>query len=163
VLQSVDLDAMVEAWHRAITRPPAARFRVLVAVAAHQAGSAKAGAPGDPVVGFATTVPSADADAQTSDGEIEEFVVDPPAQGRGHGSRLLNACVDTMRADGFSRGRWWLDAVDDVLRAFAIAAGWAPDGAWREIGPSEDGPGGEESPEPRGIRIKQVRLHADIA
>jgi GNAT superfamily N-acetyltransferase len=143
VLGDVALDAMVEAWHRAIIRPPAARFRVLVAVSS-----------GDGVVGFAATVPSADADAAADDGEIEEFVIDPPAQRRGHGSRLLHACVDTLSADGFGRARWWLGATDDVLRAFATDAGWAADGASREIGVDDD-----EQPQ---VRLKQVRLHTDI-
>ena len=143
MLGEVELDAMVEAWHRAITRPPAARFRVLVAVDSDHG-----------VVGFAATVPCADADAEADDGEIEEFVVDPPAQRRGHGSRLLHACVDTLSADGFGRARWWLGAADDGLRTFATEAGWAPDGAWREIGVDDDGH--------PGIRLKQVRLHTAI-
>ena len=146
LLAEVDLDAMVEAWHLAISRPPAARFRVLVAIAA--------GAPGR-VVGFAATVPCGDADSAAEDGEIEELVIDPPAQRRGHGSRLLHACVDTLRADGFTRARWWLSAGDDPLRAFATAAGWAPDGAFRELGVDDD-----EHPD---VRLKQVRLHTDIA
>jgi GNAT superfamily N-acetyltransferase len=144
VLGEVDLDALVDAWHRAITRPPGARFRVLVALSSDRG-----------VVGFAATVPCADADAAVADGEIEEFVVDPAAQRRGHGSRLLHACVDTLAADGFARALWWLGATDDVLRTFATEAGWAADGAWREIGVDDD-----EHPQ---VRLKQVRLHTDIA
>lgn len=148
VLGEIDLDAMVEAWHRAITRPPAARFRVLVAIATDRASGAAS-----QVVGFAATVPSDDADAAAHDGEIEEFLVDPPAQRQGHGSRLLHACVDTLRADGFTRARWWLSAGDDVLRRFATDAGWAPDGAWRELGTDDEHP---------DVRLKQIRLHTDI-
>jgi hypothetical protein len=40
---------------------------------------------------------------------------------------------------------------DDVLRRFLLAAGWATDGASREIG-SDDG----------SLRLKQVRLHTDL-
>ncbi len=148
VLGEVDLDAMTAAWHRAITRPPAARFRVLVAVAAGHAGDR------DRVVGFAATVPSDDADAEPQDGAIDEFAIDPPAQRQGHGSRLLHACVDTLRADGFTRASWWLGS-DDVLRTFATAAGWAPDGAARELGVDDD--------EHQDVRLQQVRLHSDIA
>jgi GNAT superfamily N-acetyltransferase len=154
VLAEVDLDAMVDAWHRAIVRPPAARYRVLVALAAGDPLGPDHSATPARVVGFAATVPCADADADTYDGEIEEFVIDPPAHRRGHGSRLLHACVDTMRADGFTRARWWLDSGDDPMRAFATAAGWAADGAWREIGPDDD--------EHAEVRLKQVRLHTDI-
>ena len=75
------------------------------------------------VTGFATTVPAADADADPrDDGAIEEFAIDPVAQRLGHGSRLLNACVDTLRADRFRRARWWVWAADDVLRRFLVPA-----------------------------------------
>jgi GNAT superfamily N-acetyltransferase len=157
MLAEVALDAMVDAWHRAITRPPAARYRVLVALAAGEPARSNEGGSALParLVGFAATVPCADADAGTYDGEIEEFVIDPPAQRHGHGSRLLQACVDTLRADRFNRAYWWLSSDDDPLRAFATGAGWAPDGAWREIGPDDD--------EHAQVRLKQVRLHTDIA
>lgn len=141
LLDEIDLEAMEQAWHRAITRPPEARFRVLVAVAEGR------------VVGLATTMPSQDLDADAGkDGVIEELIVDPAARQRGHGSRLVNASVDTLRADGFTRVRHWLRADDDARRAFLTAAGWATDGAHREIG-AEDG----------SVRVKQIRLHTAIA
>lgn len=137
VLAGVGVAEMAEAWHQAISRPPQARYRVLVAVEQQR------------VVGFATTVPAQDPDAEPGqDGEVQEFAVDPPARHRGHGSRLLNACADTLRADGFGRARWWVDARDEPLRRFLDAAGWAPDGSTREIGSDDD-----------TIRIRQVRLH----
>lgn len=146
MLSGSTLEEMAEIWAAAITRPPEARFRVLVAVGTDQSGQTQ-------VVGFATTVPCEDADADArSDGAIGEFVVDRPAQRQGHGSRLLNAAADTLRADGFTRARWWLDSTDDVTRAFLVDAGWEPDGAHREIG-TEDG----------SYRIKQIRLHTDIS
>ncbi|WP_090597014.1 GNAT family N-acetyltransferase [Auraticoccus monumenti] len=139
-LAVVDLETMTREWTMAITRPPLAQCRVLVAVDA------------DGPVGFATTQPGTDADAEPGvDGEVGEFVVDAPAVGRGHGSRLLNACVDTLRADGFTRATRWLGAGDDGMRAFLVSAGWAPDGAHRELG-TEDGV----------TRLRQVRLHTDI-
>ncbi|MBA8796290.1 GNAT superfamily N-acetyltransferase [Friedmanniella endophytica] len=135
------LEAMAQAWERAIARPPEARCRVLVAVS----GTGR-------LAGFAVTSPSDDPDADPArTGTVEEFVIDPAARGRGHGSRLLNACADTLRADGFTRATWWLPAGDDATRAFLAGAGWEPDGAHREIG-TEDGT----------VRIKQVRLHTDL-
>lgn len=140
VLAGVTVEEMTEAWHRAISRPPQARYRVLVAVEQHR------------VVGYATTVPAQDPDADPGrDGEVQEFAVDPPARHRGHGSRLLNACADTLRADGFSRARWWVAARDEPLRSFLGAAGWAPDGSTRVIGPEDD-----------AVRVAQVRLHTDL-
>lgn len=141
MLASVSLTEMTDSWRTAIERPPQAAFRVLVAT------------DGQRVVGFATTMPSQDDDADPAiDGAIEVFVVDPAAQHLGHGSRLLNACADTLRADGFARARFWVNANDDALRRFLTAAGWAADGARREIGPEDE-----------SVRLKQVRLHTDLA
>jgi GNAT superfamily N-acetyltransferase len=141
MLAAVTVEEMIQAWYVAVTRPPEARFRVLVAV-----GDGR-------VVGFATTRPSPDGDADVaSDGMVEEFVVDPVAQRRGHGSRLLHACVDTLRSDGFVRATWWLGTDEEILRTFLTDAGWALDGGHREIGSDDE-----------AIRIKQVRLHTQIA
>jgi GNAT superfamily N-acetyltransferase len=140
LLDAITLDQMTDAWESAIARPPNARCRVLVAVQQSQ------------VVGFATTVPGDDPDvAGTSVGELAELEVDPPARGAGHGSRLLNACVDTLRADGFRRAVSWVAVADDVRRRFLQDAGWATDGSRREIGP-EDG----------DQRLEQLRLHTEI-
>lgn len=141
LLAEASLEQMTQLWQQAITRPPEARFRVLVALGNEQ------------LVGFATTTPSPDSDAHPErDGAIDEFVVDRQAQRQGHGSRLLNACADTLRSDGFRTARWWLPSTDDITRRFLVGAGWDPDGAHREIG-TEDG----------NFRMKQIRLHTDIS
>lgn len=140
MLGAVAADEMTEAWHRAITRPPQASYRVLVAIEAAR------------VVGFASTMPSPDEDGEPGvDGQIEEFVVDPPAQRRGHGSRLLHACVDTLRSDGFTRAGCWVEAEDEPLQAFLVAAGWAADGAQREIGTDDE-----------ALSLRQLRLHTQL-
>jgi GNAT superfamily N-acetyltransferase len=88
-----------------------------------------------------------------SDGELAELTFDPDERGRGHGSRLLQAAVDTMRADRFTRAVTWAMANDDALRAFLTEAGWAPDTAHRELAlDAEAGP-----------RVKQVRLHTQFS
>lgn len=142
ILAEIGLAEMTDVWRRAVAAPPEARCRVLVAVGGqHQ------------VRGFAVTAPSQDPDADPKlTGAVEEFAVDPPARGQGHGSRLLNACADTLRADGFATATWWVAGADDPLRAFLTSAGWAPDGAFREIGTEDE-----------GVRIKQVRLHTDLS
>ena len=86
-----------------------------------------------------------------TDGEVQELAVDPVARHRGHGSRLLNACADTLRADGFVHARWWVLAPDAVLQGFLAGAGWEPDGATRTIG-AEDGT----------VTIDQLRLHTSL-
>ena len=140
MLASVSLADMIDAWRIAIERPPEAAFRVLIAT------------DGERVVGFATTMPSQDDDADRArDGAIDAFVVDPVAQHQGHGSRLLNACADTLRADGFVGASCWVNADDETFRLFLIAAGWALDGATREIGPEDE-----------SVRLKELRLHTNL-
>ena len=82
----------------------------------------------------------------------ESLVVEPSRRGAGHGSRLLHACADTLRADRFRRATTWLASTDDRARAFLADAGWAPDGAHRELDLHGDG----------SVRVKQVRLHTDL-
>jgi GNAT superfamily N-acetyltransferase len=140
-LASVSVEEMAASWEEAVTRPPLAQLRVLVAVGE------------DGVAGFAAIGPSDDPDADASeDAMVAEFCINPESQRMGHGSRLLNACVDTLRADGFSRATWWVRSDDDVLRRFLTDAGWAADGAHSEVAMDEAGP-----------RVKLVRLHTGIA
>lgn len=137
---ALSADEATHMWHQAITRPPLAHQRVLVALAAHG------------VAGFAVTGPSPDADAEPADGCLAEFVIDPRQRGAGHGSRLLQAAVDTLLVDGYETARMWIPSTNDSLRAFLVSAGFAPDGAHQEVGLDAEGP-----------RLKLVRLHASIS
>jgi ribosomal protein S18 acetylase RimI-like enzyme len=128
-------------WRDALTHPADARHRALVALERNR------------VVGFAITTPATDPDCdQGRDAELMELTVATEEQGRGHGSRLLQAAVDTMVADRFTRAVTWLVADDDVTRAFLTGAGWAPDGAHRTL--DLDGSG--------TTQVRQVRLHAAL-
>src|SRR5262249_61622363 len=94
--------------------PPDARHRALGALERNR------------VVGFAITPPATDPDCDpVSDGELMELTVAPEEQGKGHGSRLLQAAADTMQADRFTRAVIWLVADDDDTRAFLSEAGGA--------------------------------------
>ena len=139
---ALDADTAAEAWRTSLSRPRDARNRVLVALERNR------------VVGFAITSPATDPDCDpVADAELMEFTVDPQERGRGHGSRLLQAAVDTMRADRFTRAVLWTIATDDALRSFLTEAGWAPDTAHREL--DLDGEG--------TTRVKQVRLHTQFS
>lgn len=141
-LLAVPLQQSTQLWQQAIITPPLARCRVLVAV---DGGTAR-------IAGFATTGPSEDPDADPAmHGELGEFVIDPVSRGHGHGSRLLNAVVDTLVADGCRIARVWIRSADDVMRTFLTETGWGADGAHRELG-------SDLSP----ARLKQVRLHTAI-
>ncbi|MGL5808595.1 MAG: GNAT family N-acetyltransferase [Nocardioides sp.] len=132
------------AWHASLSRPADARNRVLV------------GLDRNTVVGFAVVIPAADPDRDPARwGEIVELLVDPDHRSAGHGSRLLQAAVDTMVADGFSRAVTWVEAADDRRRRFLTEAGWQPDGAHREL--AGDRPAGATP------TLRQIRLQTAIA
>ncbi len=136
-----DLEAAAAAWRSSLSAPGDARNRVMVALERNR------------VVGFAITGPAADPDCNpVADAELREFTVDPAERGRGHGSRLLQASVDTMRADRFTRSVLWAVSTDDALRGFLTGAGWAADGAHRELELESEG----------GTRLREVRLHTAL-
>jgi GNAT superfamily N-acetyltransferase len=141
VLAGIDPEAFAQSWGEAIAKPPSARHRVLVALERNT------------VVGFAATAPSDDPDAKLDDGEVVAFHVDPDATGAGHGSRLVSAVADTLRADGFGHARVWLITGDDAVRAFLEPAGWAADGAHRQLDLTGDG----------SSTLRQIRLQTDLS
>lgn len=141
LVEAMNVDDFSERWAASLQRPGDARNRVLVAL------------DGDDVRGFAVTSPAADPDADPiADGEIAELVVEPAHRRQGHGSRLLQAAVETLQSDRFVRGVLWLASSDDDARRFVTDAGWAPDGAHRELDLRGDG----------AVRVKQVRLHTAL-
>lgn len=141
ILTTLDASRFAEAWRTSLARPSDARQRVLVALERNA------------VRGFTVTGPASDPDADpVADGEVVELTVDPGHHRRGHGSRLVQAGAETLRADRFDRAVVWLAAGDDVRRSFLTDAGWAPDGAHRELDLRGDGV----------VRVKQVRLHTDL-
>jgi len=142
LLETLDPDQLARAWHASLTSPQDARNRVLVALERST------------VRGYAVTGPAADPDLDPiAVGEVSELTVDPDETRHGHGSRLVQACADTLRADRFSTAVVWLTTEDDARRGFLTGAGWGADGAHRELDLHGDG----------SVRVKQVRLHTDLA
>lgn len=141
-LEALDATALGEAWRAAVEAPPSPRHRVLVAE------------DGGAVVGFAAVGPGGDPDLDpSSDSELGLLVVAPEARGRGHGSRLLAAVVDGLRADPPSaRAYTWCVEGDRALQAFLTGAGWGEDGAQRALDLRGDGK----------VVVEQVRLHTDL-
>jgi len=138
-VDQVDPAQLAERWATLISRPPEAKVRVLVALERAT------------VRGYALVHPSHDPDSdQKADGEIGELAIAPDHRREGHGSRLLQAVADTLSSDGFSRVVWWVEGRDDARRAFATSAGWAADGAHRELEAES------------GARLSQVRLHTGL-
>lgn len=141
LLDQMTPETIAEGWRAALARPADARNRALVAL------------EHDTVRGYVLTGPATDPDLDPIGcGEVTDLTVVPGSTRQGHGSRLLQATVDTLRADRFDRAVIWANATDDDLRAFFTTAGFAPDGAHRTLDLTGDG----------SLLVKQVRLHASI-
>lgn len=139
VLAAFEPNAFAGAWRQSLSSPPQGVYRLLAACA------------GDQVVGFASIGPSQDPDAGGTTGEVSALAVHPLARRAGHGSRLLNAAVDTLRGAGADTLHTWVLAADEQTRAFLTSSGLHPDGAFRDRVVS-----------PEGETAREVRLVADI-
>ena len=104
-------------WAAAITSPPSRQHRVFVAT------------DGPRVVGFAALAPT----------EIIALEVAPEHRRMGHGSRLLAACVDTLRIANAAEVRAWAFEGDTAREAFLEGAGLGVGGVRRVL----EGPNGE--------------------
>ena len=81
------------------------------------------------VAGYVSLGPSRDADADAVTGEVYALYVDPPAQGAGAGTRLLeNACA-RLRERGFGVAVLWTFEQNGLGRAFYERYGWLVDAA----------------------------------
>lgn len=110
-LEALTAPRLAQTWAQAVRHPPSSQHVVLVACA------------GPTLVGFAAVEPG---------GELVALHVDPSQQRKGHGSRLLNAAVDHLRAAGAVQVCAWTPTDDLPRRGFLTSAGLAPDGQWRD-------------------------------
>lgn len=131
-----------EQWTAALESPPTSKHRLVVAT--DQVDGVRT------VTGFAAFGPAGDPDLwPATDAEIFALHVDPDRTRQGHGSRLINACVEYLAEDGFGTAHVWVPEAENALRSFFEAAGWGADGARREID--------------LGEHLAMVRLHAEIS
>ncbi len=124
-------------WTAAVLHPPSRRHRVLVANEQRW------------MVGFVAFGPSEQDDDPPGTGMLHALLVEPRWGRRGHGSRLLAAAVDQLRADGMTRAVVWLADGDTASRRFFESAGWEPDGTVRTL---VDG----------GQTVREARLHVSL-
>ncbi|WP_017612713.1 GNAT family N-acetyltransferase [Nocardiopsis salina] len=130
-----------EQWESALGSPPTSKHRLVVAT--DEVDGVRT------VTGFAALGPAGDPDLwPATDAEVFALHVDPERTRQGHGSRLVNACVDHLSEDGFSTVHVWAAEQENALRSFFESAGWRPDGARREID--------------LGPLLPMVRLHAAV-
>lgn len=146
-LDRLDEAWMARQWTEAIEAPPSARHRVLVAIEqgeqSYTVGFAAAGpadehalAPGEDDLGQGVAA-------------VTDLLVEPRWGRRGHGSRLLAACVDLWREDGLTTAVAWAYDGDPATRKFLGSAGWDPDGATRALDVDDQ-------------LIPQLRLHTTL-
>jgi ribosomal protein S18 acetylase RimI-like enzyme len=140
VVALFEAPSFAKAWRQSLENPPEGVHRLLVARA------------GEQVVGFAAIGPSQDPDSGQATGEVTAIGVHPGARRMGHGSRLLNACVDTLRGAGAEDVATWVLADDEATRAFLVASGRGPDGAYRDRVVSAE-----------GDTLREVRLVASLS
>ncbi len=147
VLAELDEAWMAERWRDAVESPPTPRHRVLVAIEqgaeSHLVGFMAAG-PADE----AALAPGEDA-LPDGTAAVTDLLVEPRWGRRGHGSRLLAACVDLWREDGFTTAVAWAYQRDEATVRFLTGAGWAPDGAARALDVDD-------------LLVPQVRLHVGL-
>ena len=82
------------------------------------------------IYGFATTLPSRDADLP-DDGELCALYVDPEHWGRGIGVALVSAAREHLYGLGFRNALLWVLAGNVRAERFYQMDGWAPDGLRR--------------------------------
>lgn len=130
LLERFTAEAFGHVWAESLTSPPSPLHRLLVAT------------QGPDLVGFVAIGPaeiSNDVEGAGATGEILVGGVLESHRRAGHGSRLLNAAIDTLLAGNFGQVEAWVLAVDETTLEFAEQAGLSADGAWRERALPGDG------------------------
>jgi GNAT superfamily N-acetyltransferase len=147
VLDELDGEWMAHRWRVSIEAPPSVRHRVLVAV--EQAARSY-------LVGFVATGEADEAALAPEEpalspdvASITDLLVEPRWARRGHGSRMLAACAELWRADGFQTAVAWAFEADPALTGLLTTAGWEPDGAARALDVDD-------------LLVPQIRLHTAI-
>ncbi|GAB3585415.1 GNAT family N-acetyltransferase [Calidifontibacter terrae] len=110
------------AWRASLAAPPSPIHRLLVATELED------------VVGFVAIGPAAD-----GEGEILAGGVDPDHRHRGHGSRLLNAAIDTLAVNDINAVRTLVLERDTLLVRFLAEAGFGLTGEFADRVVSADG------------------------
>jgi GNAT superfamily N-acetyltransferase len=88
---------------------------------------------GGKVVGFCHAGPSRDEDVPVPAGEIHALYVEPDLVGFGVGHPLFERAVADLRERGFETLVLWVLEGAERARRFFEVAGWAADGARREV------------------------------
>ncbi|HEX6755034.1 MAG TPA: GNAT family N-acetyltransferase [Mycobacteriales bacterium] len=135
VLAGLTVERAAGAWTPAVDAPPP--YHLLVATEQ------------DRTVGFAAVGPSEEQDAQPGEAAVAALLVEPRWGRRGHGSRLLAAAADHLRADRMTRLVAWVPDGDTASGGFYASAGWERDGTVRTL-------------EADGGTVRETRWHVSL-
>jgi len=112
-LDALDTSKRAAMWSKAIGEPAT---RVLVATEAAE------------LVGFCSLLPSRDADATATVGEVSAIYVDPACWRAGVGTALIAASFESARQRSFTEVTLWVLTSNSSARAFYEARGFRTDG-----------------------------------
>lgn len=127
-------EAFEAAWRESLQTPPSPVHRLLVATEL------------DEVVGFVALGPTDRPDG----GEILAGGVHPDRRGRGHGSRLLNAAIDTLAANDIHHVRVRVVERNTPLVRFLAVAGFVATGGYADRVVTST-----------GGTVREIELHTD--
>ncbi|MBC9957179.1 GNAT family N-acetyltransferase [Yimella sp. cx-51] len=123
------------AWRESLAQPPSPLHRLLVATEL------------DDTVGFVAIGPA----ESSGSGEILAGGVLPERRGRGHGSRLLNAAIDTLAVNDIDHVRVRVPERDTPLVRFLAEAGFALSGNFVDRVINSD-----------GDTLREIELHTGV-
>ncbi len=145
VLAALDVSSAAEQWLQTIEQGPAS---VLVAT------------EGDWLVGFCCTGPSPESESAAANGVpapdadtiglVATLLVEPRWGRREHGTRLLAAALDLLRAEGMTRAIAWTPEQNKAGKGFFRRAGWTPDGVLRTL-------------DAGGVPLREIRFTGPVA
>jgi L-amino acid N-acyltransferase YncA len=101
------------------------------------------------ILGFASSGPCGDDDADTATGQVYAIYLLPEAIGAGIGRALFARATDDLWAHGYRRATLWVLASNARARRFYEMAGWRADGA-------------TQTDEVRGAPLEEVRYAIDL-
>jgi ribosomal protein S18 acetylase RimI-like enzyme len=82
-----------------------------------------------PVIGFCTTGPEEDPDAESGTAEVYAIYLAPESYGKGIGRELFARAVEDLRGRRFASATLWVLEANEQARSFYLKAGWQLDGA----------------------------------
>lgn len=119
-LQAFEAAEFEQAWRSSLAAPPSPVHRLLVATEL------------DTIVGFVAVGPVMQDGAHEGEAEILAGGVHPDHRGKGHGSRLLNAAMDTLAANDRSYVRVRIMERDTPVVRFLATAGFVVSGGYAD-------------------------------